>query len=148
MSNWTESRLPMIARIMLGLIFTVMGFNGFLQIIPMPAMPESATNFMTALAATGYMMPLIKCAEIIGGLMLLSGRFVPLGLALLAPGVVNIALFHLVLAPAGVAVGLLLLGLEMYLTWCYRDVFRPMLNPVARTTDSKAPQQRFAYDRG
>lgn len=146
MSEWSEKRIPAIARVVLGLIFTVMGINGFLQFIPMPPMPEEAGAFMGALAATGYMMPLIKITEIVGGLMLLSGKYVPFGLTLLAPGVVNILLFHAFLAPSGLLMALVVVALEGYLAWSYRDVFRPMLSANVRTTESKAPAQRFAHD--
>jgi uncharacterized membrane protein YphA (DoxX/SURF4 family) len=122
-----------------------MGLNGFLGFMPLPPMPEAAGEFMGALVATGYMIPLIKLTEIVAGLMLLSGRFVPLGLTLLAPDLVNIALFHAVLAPSGLIVAVVLLGLELYLAYSYRDVFRPLLSATQKTTDARAPQQRFAY---
>ncbi len=146
MSEWSEKRIPMVARVLLGLIFTVMGFNGFFQFIPLPSMPEPAGAFMGALAATGYMLPLIKITEIVGGLMLLSGRYVPLGLTLLAPNVVNITLFHVFLAPSGLLMAFIVLALEIYLAWSYRDVFRPMLSANVRTTESKPVTQRFAHD--
>jgi hypothetical protein len=60
--------------------------------------------------------------------MLLTGRFVPLALAFLAPVIVNILLFHLFLAPAGVGVPVMVLALEVYLAWTCRDVFAPMLH--------------------
>ena len=93
------SLAPTAARIFLGLIFFVFGLNGFLQFMPQPPQPEAAGAFIGALAATGYMFPLIKGTEVVAGLLLLSGRFVPLALTLLAPIIVNIALFHTVLAP-------------------------------------------------
>ena len=72
---------------------------------------------------------------IVGALML-ANRFVPLALALIAPVVVNIVLFHAVLAPSGVALPLVILALELYLAWSYRQAFLPML--AARvTTDPK-----------
>jgi hypothetical protein len=63
------------------------------------------------------------------GAMLLVGLFVPLALALLAPIVVNILLFHLFLAPAGIPVALMLLAFEASLAWAYRDAYAPMLQP-------------------
>jgi hypothetical protein len=87
--------------------------------------------FLGALAGTGYMFPLIKIVEVIGGSLLLSNRFVPLALAIVAPNVVNIVLFHAVLAPGGLPVALLVLALELFTAWSYRDAFAPMLR--ART---------------
>ena len=61
------------------------------------------------------------------GALLLSNRFVPLALALIAPVVVNIALVHAFLAPAGIGTGVVVLALEVYLAWSYRKAYRPML---------------------
>jgi len=132
---------------MLGGIFLVMGLNGLFEFLSMPPMPEAARAFMIALVATGYMMPLIKITEIVGALMLLSGRYVPLGLTLLAPGIVNILLFHAMLAPAGIGLAVFIVALEIYLAYSYRDVFRPMLSTNPRTTAAKPVHERFAYDR-
>jgi uncharacterized membrane protein YphA (DoxX/SURF4 family) len=127
------SRLaPSASRIVLGLIFFVFGLNGFLQFIPQPPAPAKAMAFLGALAATGYMFPLIKSVEVIGGALLLSNRFVPLALAIVAPNVVNILLFHAVLAPGGLPVALLVLALELFTAWSYRDAYASMLH--ARTT--------------
>jgi uncharacterized membrane protein YphA (DoxX/SURF4 family) len=122
---------PSAARVLLGLIFFVFGLNGFLQFIPQPPAPDKAMGFLGALAATGYMFPLIKSVEVIGGVMLLSNRFVPLALAIVAPNVVNIVLFHSVLAPGGLPVALFVLGLELFTAWSYRAAYAPMLH--ART---------------
>src|SRR5262245_26203446 len=108
-------KLPTFARIGLGLIFVVFGANGFLQFLPQPAMPPAAGAFAGALAASGYLFPLLKIVEIAAGVMLLSNRYVTLALALLAPVVVNIVAFHLFLAPGGMAIAGLLLALEIYL---------------------------------
>jgi len=123
---------PTASRVLLGLIFFVFGLNGFLQFIPQPPMPEKAGAFMGGLAAAGYMFPLIKGVEVIGGALLLSNRFVPLALALIAPNVVNIVLFHAVLAPGGLPIALMVLALQIFTAWSYRDAFAPMLH--ARTT--------------
>jgi uncharacterized membrane protein YphA (DoxX/SURF4 family) len=117
------------ARILLGLIFTVTGLNGFLNFLPQPAtpMPAGAVAFAGAMMKTGYLMPLLMATQLISGLLLLTGRWVPLGLALLAPVVINIVAFHLFLAPAGLPLAGVVLVLEVYLAWAYRGAFRSML---------------------
>lgn len=120
-----------IARVLLGLVFVVFGLNFFLQFMPMPPMAGPAGAFAGALFATGYMFPLIKVTEIVGGLMLVSGRFVPLGLVLLAPIIVNIAAFHVFLTPGEVGMSAVLVAIEAFLGWSYRDSFRGLLNPTA-----------------
>jgi uncharacterized membrane protein YphA (DoxX/SURF4 family) len=129
---------PPAARIFLGLIFFVFGLNGFLHFLPNPPLPDAAGAFMGALAKTGYMFPLIKGTEVLGGLLLLSGRLVPLGLLLLAPVIVNIVAFHFVLAPPN-PVTFLVLALPLYLAWVYRNNFKGVLEVNAKPTaaDSK-----------
>jgi hypothetical protein len=83
-------------------------------------------GFVGGLFASGYFFPLLKSIEIVAGVLLLSGRFVPLALAVLAPIVVNILAFHVFLAP-GLALPLVILALELFLAWSYRGAFRPML---------------------
>lgn len=128
-----RSKAPVIARVLLGLAFVVFGLNGFLQFLPMPPFEGEAATFMGGLAAAGYFFPLLKATEIVAGLALLSGRFVPLALTVLAPIVLNILAFHAFLA-GGVALSLVLTALGLYLAWAYRDSFRGVLAAKARPT--------------
>lgn len=122
---------PTAARILMGLVFFVFGLNGFLQFLPQPPAPARSLAFATALIQTGYLFPLLKGTEVLVGILLLSNRFVPLALALVAPIVVNIVAFHAALAPSGLPLALIVLALELYLAWSYRRLYAPMLS--ART---------------
>jgi uncharacterized membrane protein YphA (DoxX/SURF4 family) len=122
-----KPKLVLAARILLGLIFFVFGLNFFLHFIPQQPMTPAAGAFAGAMFATGYLFVLVKVVEVTCGLLLLVGRFVPLALTLLAPIIVNIVFFHAFLAPAGIALPLVVLALEIFLAWSFRDVFRPML---------------------
>jgi uncharacterized membrane protein YphA (DoxX/SURF4 family) len=120
--------VPTAGRVLLGIIFFVTGLNGFLNFLPQPStMPEGASAFAEALMKTGYLFPLLMGTQLIGGVLLLSNRFVPLALALLAPIVVNIVAFHVFLAPSGIPLAVVVLALEVYLAWAYRTAYRPML---------------------
>lgn len=121
-----RSKSIVAARVVLGLVFFVFGLNGFLHFIPQPPPPAAAGAFLGGLAGAGYFFPLLKTTETLAGLALLSNRFVPLALTVLAPIIVNIAFFHVFLAP-GPAMVVLLLGLEIFLAWSYRDSFRGVL---------------------
>lgn len=122
-----NAKVVLAARIVLGLIFFVFGLNGFLQFLPQPPMPEAAGAFAGALAATGYMFPLVKGIEVICGALLLAGQFIPLALVLLAPIIVNIVLFHAVLAPEGVIMAIVILALEVVLVRAHWNAYAPVL---------------------
>jgi uncharacterized membrane protein YphA (DoxX/SURF4 family) len=122
-----RSKVTIAARIVLGLVFFVFGLNGFLDFMPHQAMPAAAGAFAGGLAGAGYFFPMLKTLEVLAGVALLSNRFVPLALTVLAPIIVNISAFHLFLAPNPVIV-VVLLGLEIGLAWAYRDAFRSVLH--------------------
>jgi uncharacterized membrane protein YphA (DoxX/SURF4 family) len=134
--NGMHSKIVLGARVLLGLVFFVFGLNFFLHFLPQPPMPAAAGAFAGAMFATGYLFVLVKVVEVTSGLLLLVGRFVPLALALLAPIIVNIIFFHAFLAPAGIAIPLVVLALELFLAWSYRDVYRPMLAARAAPTNA------------
>lgn len=97
--------VTLIARILLGLLFAVFGLNGFLHFIPMQPPTGLAGQYMGALFLSHY-LTVVFALELVGGLLLLVNRYVPLALTLLGPVLVNIVLFHALLAPAGLPMAL------------------------------------------
>jgi putative oxidoreductase len=92
-----------VARILLGIIFVFFGGN---MIHPFPfmhmAMPTGpAGQLMGGLFATHFLI-LIGFCQLIGGLLMLIGRYVTLGLVILGPVIVCIDFFHLVVVPSGI----------------------------------------------
>lgn len=118
-----------IVRVLLGLMFVVFGSNAFLQFMPMPELPDNpAGDFIRSLAVSGYIYAIGAC-QVIGGALLLAGRFVPLGLTILGPVVVNIVLYHLFMDRSGTPVALVVAALTLFLLWRYRDAFAGLLRP-------------------
>ncbi|MEO5802166.1 MAG: DoxX family protein [Verrucomicrobiota bacterium] len=116
-----------IVRLLLGLMFLVFGLNGFLNFIPVPKdMPAEIMTVMGSLVKAGY-MDVVSGTEILVGLLLLLNRFVPLALALLAPIIVGILTYHIYMVPSSIAPGIVVLVMELFLAWAYRNAFRPML---------------------
>ena len=130
--------LPTVARYLMGLVFFVFGLNGFLNFIHQPPPPPAAGAFAGALFASGYFFPLLKSTEVISGALLLGNRYVPLALTLLAPIVVNIFAFHAFLEPSGLPIAILVIALEIFLAWSYRDAFKPML--AAKVSPATTPE--------
>jgi putative oxidoreductase len=115
-------------RILLGALFTFSGANYFLHFVPMPPPDQpDAHGYIVALDSSGY-MAFVKVLEFAGGLLLVVGRFVPLGLVLLTPVIVNITLYEICLlhkpGPGGVA-----LVLAVVLIVAYRKAFAPVFRP-------------------
>jgi putative oxidoreductase len=127
--------LPLIARLLLGLMFFVFGGIGLLNLFPPPPnLPEKLQAFTNGLMATGYFMPFLKGTETLCGLLLLSGCFVPLALVVLAPITINILLVHIFLEPSGLAVALVIAVLQVYLAFFaspYKEVIRQLFRPKA-----------------
>jgi putative oxidoreductase len=94
-----------IARYLAGVIFLVIGLNGFLHFIPFPPPPGIAGQFMGALYVSHYLW-VIFAFQVIAGVLLLLNRYVPLAVAMLAPVLVNILTFHALMAPSGLPLAL------------------------------------------
>ncbi len=123
--------LPMLARVVLGLIFAVFGVIGLFELGPQPEMSEEASAFMGAIMDTGYLWPVIKVSEIVCGVLLILGMFVPLALVVLAPIALNILLFHVFLAPEGSVIGIVILVLGLYIAHQHRESFSAVLRRKA-----------------
>ena len=116
-----------IARVLLGLVFTVFGLNGLHPFLPQPPMSGDAGAYFMLLF-THHFTTVIFTVQLVGGILLLIGRYVPLALTLLGPVIVNILMFHALLSPSGVAPAILVTVLELFLIWAYRLSFRGLFD--------------------
>ena len=115
----------LIARILLGLMFTLFGLNGFLNFLPSPPMSGDAGTFLGVLVSTHY-SAVIFAVQLIAGLLMLAGQFIPLALILLAPEIVNILTFHVTMAPSGIGPGVLAAILWVIVAYWYRASLAPL----------------------
>jgi hypothetical protein len=104
--------LTVISRFLLGLIFLVFGLNGFLHFIQSALPSGTAGQFVGALVASNYLV-VVFLLQLVSAILLLVNRHVPLALTLLAPIIVNILMFHIMMAPSG-----LVLALVVTVLWC------------------------------
>ena len=123
----------LIARYLLGLIFTVLGLNGFLHFIkqPPPVNPL-AIQFFTSISASHF-SAMFFAVQLVAGLLLLGGVFVPLALILLAAEILNILTFHLTMDPGGIGVGLFTALLWLVCFVDYRPSFAPLFQAKSAT---------------
>ena len=125
--------VSIIARYLLGLMFAVFGLNGFLNFIhqPPPTNPL-ALQFFGAIIASHF-AAFFFAMQLIGGLLLLSGFFVPLALTVLAVEIYNILAFHLTLAPASIAPALAASVLWVLVFLQYRESFEGIFSAKPAT---------------
>jgi putative oxidoreductase len=122
--------VALAARVLVGLSFFVFGLAYFVPFLPMdpPPLPERAATFGGVLGTSGY-LTVVKALEIVGGLLVLSGRFTPLGLVLVTPVAVNIALWDLLLVGQP-ALGVVLTALCLFLVGYYWRHFAGVFAPA------------------
>ena len=111
-----------IARILLGAIFVLFGLNAFLHFLPKQFPPGIAGLFVGAMFQSHYIL-FVSAIEVISGALLLVNRYVPFALVILAPIIVNILIFHLLLPPVGWQPGVLAAILWIILFIHYRKYF-------------------------
>ena len=118
----------MISRILLGALFLVFGLNGFFHFIhqPPPTNPLATQFFGAAMAS--HFAASFYAGQVLGGVLLLSGFFVPIALTILAAELYNILAFHLTLEP-GIAPALVACALWIVVFLQYRPSFAGIFRP-------------------
>jgi putative oxidoreductase len=111
-----------IARILLGLTFTIFGLNAIHPFMPMQMPPGDAGTLIGLMFAHGWFY-FIGTLYVIAGVLLLIGRYVGIALTILGPIIVVILLFHITLLPQGIGMALFVALLEIFLIYAYRNHF-------------------------
>jgi putative oxidoreductase len=121
--------IPTIARYLLGILFVVFGVNFWLQFLPVPSPPEgsAAAGFIGAMYASGF-LAVVKFFEVVGGILLLAGRYVNLALAVLGPIVVVIVMYHALILEGGYGMAAILGILAITALAGRRDFITTLLN--------------------
>jgi putative oxidoreductase len=120
----------LVCRILLGLVFLVFGFNKIV-IFMHASMPPGDAGAWSLLMVNHHWMTVVGVIETVGGLLLLSGRFVPLGLTLVTPICVNILLFSFLFLPAAAGSGIVVSILDLFLIYAYRSYFASLFTAKA-----------------
>lgn len=126
--------VTIVSRVLLGFLYLVFGLDYFLHFIPyQPLHTGSAAALKEGLIGTGYIYPMMKTMQVIGGLGLMVNRYAPFFAVLLFPISLNVFLFHTILVPSGWLMGVLLLAPNLLLGYAYRKNYAGMFlkKPVA-----------------
>ena len=114
--------------LLFGLMFINSGLNKFFNYIPMPKdLPEKMMKVMGAFMEIGWLFPLIAVAEITGGVLFITGKFRALGAIILFPVLVGILLTHILIAPSGLPLAIVLWGIELWVIIENREKYLPMI---------------------
>jgi putative oxidoreductase len=121
----------LIFRILLGFIYLVFGLDYFLHFIPyQPMHTGNAAALKTGLMETGYIYPMMKTIQIVGGLSLLVNRYAPFFAIVLFPISLNVLLFHTILVPSGWLMGVFLIVPNLFLGYAYRQYYEGMFTKI------------------
>ncbi len=115
-----------IVRTLMGLLFLFASITVLLNLFPQRELKGNVKLFMDGVTATGYFMTLLKVTELVCGIALVAGRFVPLALVVISPIIVNIFLFHVFVDTQGLPVAIFLVAANAFLGFAYREKFAPL----------------------
>jgi|TARA_B110000285_G_C14847463_1_gene478304 putative oxidoreductase len=123
-----SSKISLVLRILLGLLFFVIGLNKFFAFLPTPPMNEAGSSFIGALISTGYMWQLVGITEIVSGILLLANKWKGLALIFAAIISVNIVLFRVILDSNAIGLALFAATLNVlliYFNWSnFKSLFQ------------------------
>jgi putative oxidoreductase len=126
----------LILRILLGLVFLVFGINKLHSFFPTGPMPTGVAGvFIGAMMSTKY-FAIVGFLEALGGLFLVGNRFVPLGLTILGPIIVNIFLTGLLMDNHGIPMAGAVAAVWLFLFWRYKNNFTPLFERKAKPIDA------------
>jgi putative oxidoreductase len=116
-----------IIRTLMGLLFLFASVVVLFKLVPQPELQGDVKIFNEGMAASRYLMTLIKVTELLCAIAFITGRFVPLATVVIFPITLNIFLYHAFLAPEGMVIATLLLLGNLFLAYAYREKYKPLL---------------------
>jgi putative oxidoreductase len=123
-----KNKILLVVSILFGLMFINSGLNKFFNYMPMPKdMPENMVKLITAFMEISWLMPLIAVAEIVGGALFMTNRYRALGAIIIFPVMVGILLTHIIYAPSGLPLALVLLAINIWVIIENREKYLPMI---------------------
>ncbi|MFH1120731.1 MAG: DoxX family protein [Bacteroidota bacterium] len=123
-----KKKILLVVGILFGLMFINSGLNKFLNYIPVPDdLPETMVKLMGAMLEIGWLMPLVAVAEIAGGILFMIPRTRAFGAIVIFPVMMGIVLTHIINAPSGLVMALVLLAINLWVIYENREKYLPMI---------------------
>jgi uncharacterized membrane protein YphA (DoxX/SURF4 family) len=123
-----KKKILLVISILFGLMFINSGLNKFFNYIPVPGnLPENMMKMMSAFMEIGWLMPLIAVAEIAGGILFITNKYRALGAIIIFPVMIGVLLTHILVAPSGLPLALVLLAINLWVVFENREKYLPMI---------------------
>jgi uncharacterized membrane protein YphA (DoxX/SURF4 family) len=123
-----KKKIILVVSILFGLMFLNAGLNKIFNYIPVPPdMPEKVMKVMTAFVEIGWLLPLVAIVEIVGGILVMTNKFRALGAIVIFPIMIGIFVDHAVVAPDGLPIAIVLLGINLWFIYENREKYMPMI---------------------
>lgn len=124
-----KQKVILVVSILFGLMFINAGLNKFFNYMPMPDdVPQGLMDLMGAFMSIGWLLPLIAVVEIVGGVLFMTNRYRALGAIVILPVMVGIVLTHIVNAPSGLPMALVLFAINLWIILENRAKYAPLFN--------------------
>lgn len=123
-----KKKILFAVSLLFGLMFINAGLNKFFNYMPMPKdLPESMMKVMGAFMEISWLMPLIAVAEIVGGVLFITNKYRALGAIIIFPIMIGILLTHIINAPSGLPIAIVLLAINLWVIIENREKYMPMI---------------------
>ena len=123
-----KKKILFVVSLLFGLMFINSGLNKFFNYMPVPKdLPENLIKIMTAFMEISWLMPLIAVAEIVGGLLFITNKYRALGAIIIFPVMIGIVLTHIINAPSGLPLALVLFAINLWVIIENREKYLPMV---------------------
>lgn len=123
-----KQKIIFIVSLVFGLMFINAGLNKFFNYMPMPDnIPAEMMVAWSAFMKTGWLMPLVGFAEVLGGVLFTIPKTRALGAVVIFPVLVGILLTNTVTEPSGLPIALALLAINLFVILDNRQRYLPMI---------------------
>lgn len=124
-----KKKILLVISILFGLMFINAGLNKFFNYMPVPDdIPEGLMKVMGAFLEIGWLLPLIAIVEIVGGILFMTNKYRALGALIILPITVGILLTHILNAPSGLPIALILLAVNLWVLYEYRGKYKHLVS--------------------
>lgn len=122
-----KNKILTVLCILFGLMMVNSGLNKFFNYMPMPEMSEEMIRIMGGFMTIKWILPLVAIVELIGGILIAIPKTRALGALVILPVMVGIFIHHLVHDISGIAIALVLFGINIWVIVANWNKYLPII---------------------